>query len=193
MALITCTEEIVKRIRSALLILTMASGCAYGQSIPGFAIKQFTVGMSELDLRKGFSTELSCDGGPTSPKHSCRASRAFDDRFKTVAGARVKVYYFTLYQDSLELIQLVLPTVAFADVVAGLKDKYGEPTSTLNLTVQSRCGAELSDTHHYWKRDGQELIVWQRFGQIDDMAITVKTERVIAEETAQAAARRKDI
>lgn len=165
-----------------------------------FSIKQISLGSSESELQAKY---LSNPTALASGRNRCKDDRDGGDRvcvladfdsipeLKDIAGYKPKMYIFRYVADKMSYAVVMVGSTGFADVAGALKEKYGEPSSKKQESIQNRAGATFVNNIHTWAKPGQSMSLTEFYSSLDKMALQIKADSYDQEVSKRAAQKAK--
>lgn len=105
-----------------------------------------------------------------------------------VGGQLSDVATLVYFDDKLSTVEFYIDSDGFDHIVALLREKYGAPTSRLDVPVQNRMGAQFTNEIVRWQRGGRIIEVERYHRRLDHMLLTLKT----VDHDAQMAGRQRE-
>lgn len=188
----------MKRILYFLLALTLSSP-SFAQS-EGFDFKGLPLGSTVADLKAKFpeyycnkstagnplsdtscslSPEMKClmEQAPYPDNRSCREAVM---QAMTYAGVRSEVSLM-FYDDKLGMARATFGADSFSNVVASMREKYGEPTTKKAEPVTNRMGATFENQILEWKKAGTTIQAEKYATRVDRSSVKVFQDAYFAE------------
>lgn len=146
----------------------------------GFDVKGWRLGMTRAELVAA------------EPRFQCKPSGpdCFLIPGDEYGPTRARGYVARFVDDRAVALHVVVPSEAFAPLVASLEARYGPPAKRVAGTVQNRAGATFPDRTVEWRRGAETLVARERSANVDEAAVTLTSEagdRALAREREAAA------
>lgn len=163
-------------------LLSVAMAHAEPPSLKGLAPGMTKAQLAEVlpgitDACMPTSKEAGNEGCLYYPKRSRARNPAFD----TLAGGDVETWFAIVREGIATSIMVTMQTGNFDRVAAALSEKWGKPSASESSTVQNRMGATFDQTTITWRVDGSVVTAKRRSSKIDQMSVSLTTEKEIAE------------
>jgi hypothetical protein len=116
--------------------------------------------------------------GPYPDNRSCRDAVKKARTYAGVAAAHIDLRF---YEDKLSMASVTFAPDRFSDVVAAVREKYGEPHSTNTESVSNRAGATFENHIYEWKKAGTTIRAEKYSSRLDRAAIKIFSDSFFTE------------
>lgn len=146
---------------------------------PEYYCSKSTAGSPLSDTSCNLSPEMKClmEQAPHPDNRSCREAVM---KAMTYAGVRSDISLM-FYDDKLGMARATFSADSFSNVVASMREKYGEPTTKKAEPVTNRMGATFENQILEWKKSGTTIQAEKYANRADRSSVKIFEDGYIAE------------